>query len=123
MTRSRTTNESVAISAYFLVGVFWYMLDKNVRNSFTKHHVKQAVNYSFISYIVYGVIIAVNMYVVFPSGIIFTNPILTILILSLMGVIIFFLFSLYVIQTHAIFSNKKSYVPYIGKLADKYLSF
>ena len=123
MTKSRTTNESVAISSYFLVGIFWYMLDKNVRNSFTKHHVKQAVNYSFISYFIYGCIIAIHMYIIFPSGIIFSNPILSIILLTLMGIIIFFLFSLYVIQTHAIFSNKKAYIPYIGKLADKYLSF
>ena len=121
MTKITSKEVSVALSSYYLVGLIWYIMDKDIHTPFTKFHVKQAINYTLISYIVYGLIILTALALLFPTNMIYDNPLLAAILLFVMGFMVIFFFSLFIIQTNSIFEKKKEKVPFIGKLADKYL--
>lgn len=123
MKKISSTDISLAVSAYFLVGIVWYLIDKKRHNAFTTFHVKQAINYTIFSYLIYAIAIAVGLWVIFPTGILYTNPLLAILILLLLGILVTISFCLFVIQSHVIFEEKKEPVLFIGNLADVYLRF
>lgn len=123
MIMSKVTSKevSVAISSYYLVGLIWYVMDKETHTPFTKFHVKQAINYSLISYVVYGIIIITALYLLLPSNMLYENSLIAIVLLLIMGFMVIFFFSLFVIQSNIIFEKKKEKMPFIGKIADKYL--
>lgn len=121
MTKVTSKEVSVAISSYYLVGLIWYVMDKDTHTPFTKFHVKQAINYTLISYLVYGLIIITAIGLIFPTDMLYNNSLLAVALLLVMGFMVIFFFSLFVIQTNSIFEKKKEKMPFIGKVADKYL--
>ena len=106
MVKKDDHDRAVAILSYFLVGIIWYFVDDEVKNAFTKHHVKQALNLIIISVVgnVGLVIIPFLGWVILPFFQIF------ILILIILGII------------NAINGSKKE-IPIIGSFAEKYLKF
>lgn len=121
MTKVTSKEVSVAISSYYLVGLIWYVMDKDTHTPFTKFHVKQAINYTLISYLVYAIIIMVALGIIFPTQMLYNNSLLAIALLLTMGFMVIFFFSLFVIQSNVIFEKKKDEMPFIGKVANKYL--
>lgn len=121
MSKVSSKEVSVAISSYYLIGLIWYIMDKDTHTPFTKFHVKQAINYTLVSYFVYAIIILTVLGLIYPTQMLYNNSLLAVALLLIMGFLLMFFFSIFVIQSNVIFEKKKKKMPFIGKFADKYL--
>ncbi len=96
----------VAVLSYFLIGIIWYFVDKEMRESkLVKFHVKQSLNlyvFNVILAILYG----------FLYFLIFIWMILD------LGLTILWIFGL----VYA-FKEETKEIPLIGQFAEKYLTF
>lgn len=128
MTKPKIKNEQLAaVLSYFLIGIIWYAVDKNIRKSnFVKFHVKQSLNLTLISIIAnlsaYTLLLA---FIAFPVNLPpMTAIILMITITIITGIIspIFFAV-LSIIGFLNVLKQKQKNIPIIGVLAEKYLKF
>ena len=119
MAQAQDNTKVVSILAYFLVGIIWYFADEKVQNAMTKHHVKQALNYMIISFVISMIFSIVFTSLLFPmifsGGWMFLSTIMSLVHLALF---VFWVFGL----IFAINQEKKE-IPLIGQFAEKYLTF
>jgi uncharacterized membrane protein len=102
-------NKLVAILSYiFFIGIIWYFVDKKVQNDFTKFHVKQALNYTIISFVVSFA----STFFYFIPGFYY-----------LISIVDLVLFVLWIIGIVYAAKEEKKEIPIIGSLAEKYLNF
>ena len=118
MAQKEDNSKVVAILSYFLVGIIWYFADKGAQNKTTAFHVKQALNLLVISFgvmIVFSILATILTIVSFGFLAIILAPVgllinLAFLILWVIGLI------------RAVTLENRE-IPFIGKFAQKYLSF
>lgn len=111
MSQKSDTRKTVAILSYFLVGIIWYFADDKVRkDTSVKFHVKQAINLFLFS-------IVINIIIRWLT-------ILTFGFFYVIGIIIqlglFFLWILGIVNAANL---RKESIPFIGPLAERYLTF
>ncbi|MFH1239944.1 MAG: DUF4870 domain-containing protein [Candidatus Diapherotrites archaeon] len=107
MSNSEDNSKTVAILAYFLIGIIWYFADEKVKKSeFAKGHVKQALNLLIIEIVVMTALglIPILGWVMMPLAS------LAFIILWIIGLI-------------AALNNQTKELPVIGQFASKYLQF
>ena len=109
MVKNGKENEQiVSILCYFLIGIVWYFIDKEIQKSeLAKLHSKQALNLLIINFGVSALSGILSF-----AGLFFIVPIINlgILVLWILGLI------------NAI-NEQKAKIPIIGDFADKYLTY
>jgi uncharacterized membrane protein len=109
MVKKNNFDVVVSLLSYLFVGIIWFFLDKKVQNSFTKFHVKQAINL-FIFSLLFSIIGEILMFI----------P----LIGWLVGVVIkIFILILFIIGIVNSINYEKIKIPLIGNFASIYLKF
>ena len=107
MSNGEDNSKTVAILAYFLVGIIWYFADEKVKQSeFAKAHVKQALNLLIINIVVMTVL----GFIPFVGWVLMPLAALAFFILWVIGLI-------------AALNNQTKELPIIGQFANKYLQF
>ena len=113
-----------AILSYFVIGLFWYVVDEKLHHSrLVKFHIKQALNL-----FVFSLVFSLLSTAITPiMGILAHIPVFGWIIggiLSLiLGLISLVIFTLWIIGIVKAFKEEKKYLPFIGKYAKIYLKF
>ena len=115
----------IAVLNYFVVGLLWYLIDENIQKSkLVEFHVKQALNLFIISFI-YSIIssLIITPLLISLAIIPFFGFILSGVLSLLFGAIGLLFIVLWVIGIIYASQEKNKPIPFIGKLAQKYLKF
>jgi uncharacterized membrane protein len=111
MAKKQDNVQAVSILSYFLIGIIWYFVDKEVRKSrVAKFHVKQALNLAIISIVIS---ILFSFFGWFTFGFFY----------FVFMVVRLGLFVLWLIGLINAINMKQKEIPLVGSLAEKYLSF
>lgn len=112
MAKTEEKNEKlVAGLSYILIGIIWYFIDDKIKKSeFAKFHVKQAMNFILIGFLVSAAINVVSqiLFDIFD------------IIEQIVGLIFLILWIIAIIN---VINHESKRIPLIGVFAEKYLKF
>ena len=115
--KNNNNEKLIAVLSYLLIGLIWYALDENARkSSFTKFHVKQAINLMIIS-----VVVQIAFSII--GGLLAITIILIPFVFLISMALSFAFLVLWIIGLINAINGEKRDVPVIGIYANKYLNF